>query len=133
MCRQLLFYDVHVLGSEGGEITHTSEAGACKPYRRKKKNDIQSHLKDACTSIFVEPMAWMGDLSDGSGRLKCGRCGHKLGSWCWHGLQCSCGVWKSPAFQIHFSKIDKEAVGEPSGYRGEAVPVFVEEQQKTVT
>eukprot|EP00434_Breviolum_minutum_P036451 symbB.v1.2.032297.t1/scaffold3817.1/size49779/1 len=61
-----------------------------------------------CTSMFVQPMKWMGDISTQSGRLICGNnlCKQKLGGFSWHGLPCSCGEWQSPAFQIHNARLD---------------------------
>jgi len=62
-----------------------------------------------CTSIFVEPMKWMGELAEETGKLLCGnpRCQQKLGSFSWHGLPCSCGHWQSPAFQVHCARIER--------------------------
>ncbi|CAJ1415971.1 unnamed protein product, partial [Effrenium voratum] len=56
-----------------------------------------------CSSMFVQPMKWMGDITCQTGRLVCGNglCKQKLGGFSWHGLPCSCGEWQSPAFQIH--------------------------------
>jgi dual specificity phosphatase 12 len=46
-----------------------------------------------CSSYFVEPLAWMSALKLGevAGRLDCpnARCGAKLGSWDWAGMQCA--------------------------------------------
>ena len=46
-----------------------------------------------CSAYFVEPLAWMQGLQQGeiSGRLVCPapRCGVKLGSWDWAGMQCA--------------------------------------------
>lgn len=46
-----------------------------------------------CSSYFVEPLAWMSALQNGevAGRLDCpsSRCGSKLGSWDWAGMQCA--------------------------------------------
>lgn len=66
-----------------------------------------------CTSVFVEPMEWMGDLEGQTGRLSCGNpsCKQKLGGFSWHGLPCSCGQWQSPAFQIHLARVDCLPVG----------------------
>ncbi|KAJ1021692.1 hypothetical protein NDA16_003828 [Ustilago loliicola] len=64
-----------------------------------------------CSSYFIEPMAWMSDLSGGqvTGRLNCPspKCGVKLGSWDWAGMQCGCGSWVTPAFALHRSKVDE--------------------------
>jgi dual specificity phosphatase 12 len=46
----------------------------------------------ACSAYFVEPLAWMENLRGGevAGRLDCPntKCGAKLGSWDWAGMQC---------------------------------------------
>ena len=64
-----------------------------------------------CSSYFLEPMAWMESLSSGevTGRLNCPtpKCGQKLGSWDWAGMQCACGAWVTPAFSLHRSKVDE--------------------------
>lgn len=69
---------------------------------------LHSHL---CSSYFVEPLAWMTVLRSGevAGRLDCPnvRCGAKLGSWDWAGMQCACGAWVTPAFALHRSKVDE--------------------------
>lgn len=65
----------------------------------------------SCSSYFVEPMEWMSSLSSGqvTGRLDCPspKCGAKLGSWDWAGIQCACGAWVTPAFSLHRSKVDQ--------------------------
>lgn len=65
----------------------------------------------SCSSYFIEPMAWMSDLASGevTGRLNCptAKCGQKLGSWDWAGMQCACGAWVTPAFSLHRSKVDE--------------------------
>lgn len=65
-----------------------------------------------CSSYFTEPLSWMSDqLSDGQigGKILCPnkRCGAKLGTFDWAGLQCSCGAWIVPAFQLSASKVDE--------------------------
>lgn len=73
---------------------------------------MSSMLKSPqCSSYFLEPMAWMSDLASGevTGRLNCPaeKCGQKLGSWDWAGMQCGCGAWVTPAFSLHRSKVDE--------------------------
>ncbi|SPO31187.1 related to Tyrosine specific protein phosphatase and dual specificity protein phosphatase [Ustilago trichophora] len=73
---------------------------------------LSSMLKSAtCSSYFLEPMAWMTGLNSGqvTGRLNCptAKCGQKLGSWDWAGMQCACGAWVTPAFSLHRSKVDE--------------------------
>lgn len=75
-------------------------------------SSMHSMLKSAaCSSYFIEPMAWMTSLSSGevTGRLNCptAKCGQKLGSWDWAGMQCGCGAWVTPAFSLHRSKVDE--------------------------
>jgi len=60
----------------------------------------------SCTSIFAQPMNWMGELTGQNGKLTC-PCGAKLGAYCWFGLACSCKAWQAPAFQIHRARIDE--------------------------
>ena len=31
----------------------------------------------------------------------------RLGSYCWSGMQCSCGTWVAPALQVVKSKVDE--------------------------
>ncbi|KAH0628597.1 hypothetical protein JD844_009952, partial [Phrynosoma platyrhinos] len=72
--------------------------------------------RSSCTSYFIEPLQWMEPVLLGvmEGQLLCPKCTSKLGSFHWHGVQCSCGQWVTPAFQIHKSRVD-EAKGLPVG------------------
>ncbi|CAO2826212.1 unnamed protein product [Amaranthus hypochondriacus] len=40
-------------------------------------------------------------------KLYCMGCKARLGSFNWAGMQCSCGAWVNPAFQLVKSKIDE--------------------------
>lgn len=82
---------------------------------------------DICTSMFVQPMKWMGDISAQTGRLICGNglCKQKLGGFSWHGLPCSCGEWQSPAFQIHNARLDCMPADRPT--RGPAPEAVFED------
>jgi dual specificity phosphatase 12 len=40
------------------------------------------------------------------GKLSCIHCGARLGYFNWSGIQCNCGSWITPAFQISKSKVD---------------------------
>jgi len=97
-CSTALFHDLNVLPH------HTD--GAKKASRGWVQES--SGGQAACTSMFVEPMKWMGCLEGQTGRLVCGNpaCRQKLGGFSWHGLPCSCGQWQSPAFQIHCARLD---------------------------
>lgn len=69
------------------------------------------------TSLFVQPMRWMSGAVIGSvsGKLYCPSCNARLGSFSWAGLPSSCGIWVTPAFQLHLSRLDMEAQAGPSG------------------
>lgn len=100
-CSTALFHDVNL-------VPHSTD-GIQKYSRRGFERGDQAK----CTSVFVEPMSWMGDLEAQMGRLVCKntRCRQKLGAFSWHGLPCSCGQWQSPAFQIHGARLDCMPVG----------------------
>mmetsp|Transcript_17832 Transcript_17832/g.40078 ORF Transcript_17832/g.40078 Transcript_17832/m.40078 type:complete len:296 (+) Transcript_17832:152-1039(+) len=93
-CRTPLFRENHIQ-------PHFTE-GSKKASRRWASDE------SGCTSMFLEPMQWMGDCSAQTGKLVCAnaKCGQKLGSFSWHGLPCSCGQWQSPAFQVHTARIE---------------------------
>lgn len=80
MCRMLLFTDDDIVNHDGQSYT--------------------------CTSVFTQPMVWMGDLVGQTGKLTC-PCGAKLGAYAWYGLSCSCKAWQTPAFQVHRARIDE--------------------------
>lgn len=69
----------------GGTGTSVTPSDVAPP--RKMLHSVQ------CSSYFVEPLAWMSALKLGevAGRLECPnvRCGAKLGSWDWAGMQCA--------------------------------------------
>ncbi|CAL1388316.1 unnamed protein product [Linum trigynum] len=62
-----------------------------------------------CSSIFVEPMKWMQTVQEGfvGEKLLCMGCNARLGSFNWAGMQCNCGAWVNPAFQLHKSRLDE--------------------------
>lgn len=72
---------------QGRAGSATSSPDASPPSQRKMLHSVQ------CSSYFVEPLAWMSALKLGevAGRLDCPnmRCGAKLGSWDWAGMQCA--------------------------------------------
>jgi len=95
-CGVGLFHDLNIL-------PHSTDG-----VQRRSRAWMPTDGSDPCTSVFVEPMSWMGNLEGQTGKLLCGnqRCRQKLGAFSWHGLPCSCGQWQSPAFQIHGSRLD---------------------------
>ncbi|XP_060092838.1 dual specificity protein phosphatase 12 isoform X2 [Heteronotia binoei] len=103
-CRRLLFRASSVLA-------HTEGKGPAA-FAHKRLPDPASFQRggqSACTSYFVEPVEWMEPALLGvlEGQLLCPKCSSKLGSFHWHGEQCSCGHWVTPAFQIHKSRVDE--------------------------
>ena len=78
--------------------------------RNPWKTDLSAN---SCTSLFLsEPLAWMAELNDASGQIKCpnARCGAKLGGWNWSGSQCSCGAWVTPSISLVASRLDRKTV-----------------------
>ncbi|CAM0956055.1 unnamed protein product [Alopecurus aequalis] len=86
-------------------VTHKVGSGESRFYRHKT-NDKGPECTPA---IFVEPMKWMEAVEEGhvSHRLWCMDCKTRLGSFDWAGMQCSCGAWVIPAFQLLRSRIDE--------------------------
>lgn len=78
---------------------------------QKRSDDSQNNGMEPveCTSIFVEPMKWMETVQEGyvQERLHCMGCKGRLGYFNWAGMQCSCGAWVNPAFQLHKSRLDE--------------------------
>ncbi|XP_077202005.1 dual specificity protein phosphatase 12 [Paroedura picta] len=110
-CRRLLF--------QGSSILTHPEGKGPAAFAHKRLSDpasFQRRGQSACTSYFVEPVQWMEPALLGvlEGQLLCPKCSSKLGSFHWHGEQCSCGHWVTPAFQIHKSRVD-EVKGLPAG------------------
>nr|XP_056704270.1 dual specificity protein phosphatase 12 [Euleptes europaea] len=110
-CRRLLFQSSSIL-------THMEGKGPAA-FAHKRLPDPASFQRggpSTCTSYFVEPVQWMEPALLGvlEGQLLCPKCSSKLGSFHWHGEQCSCGHWVTPAFQIHKSRVD-EVKGLPAG------------------
>ncbi|CAM6017275.1 unnamed protein product [Sphagnum balticum] len=104
-----------VVASEENLITHIPGAGVTSFKWRKR--GAQGSGKDEltqpeCTSIFVQPMQWMTPVQEGlvESKLQCIKCEARLGNFNWAGMQCSCGAWVNPAFQLHKSRIDAAAL-----------------------
>lgn len=104
-CRLVLF---------GGDSCIEHEPGSGQVSFKQHKQDFRV-VKDSnkssaqCTSIFIEPVSWMLPLLEGiiEGKLSCPKCKGRLGSFNWAGMQCSCGKWVTPAFQIHKNRVDE--------------------------
>ena len=44
------------------------------------------------------------------GKIACPKCSTRVGNYNWSGMQCSCGAWITPAFQVIKSKVDEAII-----------------------
>ncbi|XP_054778836.1 probable inactive dual specificity protein phosphatase-like At4g18593 [Prosopis cineraria] len=100
-CRRLVASDENIVSHDHGQ-------GEASFKWKKRSEKMEKHPVD-CTSVFVEPMKWMQAVNEGhvEEKLFCLRCNARLGYFNWAGLQCSCGAWVNPAFQLHKSRLDE--------------------------
>ncbi|KAM7269992.1 hypothetical protein ACFE04_029206 [Oxalis oulophora] len=77
-------------------------------HKRKSRNSFNKSTDSECTSIFLEPLQWMRTVEEGGleGKLSCVHCEARLGYFNWSGIQCSCGSWITPGFQIQKGRVD---------------------------
>lgn len=77
-------------------------------YQQQQKRQQQSSAEFCKKIYFVEPLAWMPDITHNlEGKLNCPKCSTKLGSFSWiAGSQCPCGSKIAPAFYFVPSKVD---------------------------
>ncbi|KAF9594143.1 hypothetical protein IFM89_028397 [Coptis chinensis] len=102
-CRRVVALQDNVVGHVPGE------GETCfKWHKRSSGNPFSRPEEHECSSIFVEPLRWMTTVEEGAleGKLNCAHCEARLGYFNWSGIQCSCGSWITPAFQLHKSRID---------------------------
>eukprot|EP01018_Ginkgo_biloba_P000800 Gb_24081 [translate_table: standard] len=99
-----------IVASKANEVSHSPGQGEeCFKWKKRSTMDLSNaDRKPACSSIFVEPMQWMEAVQEGAveGKLTCAGCQARLGYFNWSGMQCSCGTWVNPAFQLHKSRMD---------------------------
>ncbi|KAF5194105.1 Dual specificity protein phosphatase [Thalictrum thalictroides] len=100
-CRRIVAAEENVVLHERGEGE--------KCFKWKKRTKGMDKEPPECSSIFVEPMKWMQAVEEGTNeeKLQCIGCKARLGSFNWAGMQCNCGAWVNPAFQLHKSRIDE--------------------------
>ncbi|PIN18856.1 Phosphoprotein phosphatase [Handroanthus impetiginosus] len=100
-CRRIVATEEHVVPHDRGE--------GQKCFKWNKRNQDSDADAPECSSIFVEPMKWMQAVEEGcvGDKLQCIGCKARLGSFNWAGMQCNCGTWINPAFQLHKSWIDE--------------------------
>ncbi|KAK6942160.1 hypothetical protein RJ641_027537 [Dillenia turbinata] len=75
-------------------------------HKRRGGNPFNKSDDFGCSSVFVEPLKWMTAEGGLEGKLSCAHCEARLGYFNWSGIQCSCGSWITPAFQLHKSRVD---------------------------
>lgn len=102
-CRRVVALQENVVSHVPGEGESSFEW-----HRRTNRNNFNKYDELECTSIFVEPLRWMKTVDEGAleGKLWCTHCEGRLGYFNWSGIQCSCGSWITPGFQLHKSRVD---------------------------
>ncbi|XP_072955313.1 uncharacterized protein [Typha angustifolia] len=106
-CRRILALQENVVSHVPGEGETSFEW-----QKRKGGNPFNRFQEQDCSSLFLEPLKWMASVEEGAleGKLSCIHCDARLGYFNWSGIQCSCGSWITPAFQIHKSKVDVSTI-----------------------
>ncbi|RDY14060.1 putative inactive dual specificity protein phosphatase-like [Mucuna pruriens] len=102
-CRRIVALQEHVIDHVPGEGETAFEW-----HKRRGGNPFNKSNESECSSIFIEPLRWMKAVEEGAleGKLSCVHCDSRLGYFTWAGIQCSCGSWITPAFQLHRSRVD---------------------------
>ncbi|XP_066339217.1 uncharacterized protein [Miscanthus floridulus] len=99
-----------VIAVEDNVVSHVPGEGESRfDWNRRKSGHPYNNKEQDCSSLFVEPLKWMTPaVEDGAleGKISCIHCGARLGYFNWAGIQCNCGSWVTPAFQIVKSKVD---------------------------
>ncbi|KLT38873.1 phosphatases II [Cutaneotrichosporon oleaginosum] len=124
MCRQHLALREHMMdhildhGSAASSPPNTNPPSPAEP-RRRASSTLQftpaaPHpaaggitggppilVNPKCSGYFVEPLTWMEPVlanGDVAGKLVCPnpKCGAKIGSYDWAGVQCGCKEWVTP-------------------------------------
>lgn len=106
-CRRLVALQENVVEHVPGEGEKSFEW-----HKRKSGNPFNRSDDHECSSIFIEPLRWMTAVVEGAleSKLSCAHCEARLGYFNWSGIQCSCGSWITPAFQLHKSRVDISTV-----------------------
>ncbi|KAJ4787054.1 hypothetical protein LUZ62_038300 [Rhynchospora pubera] len=99
-----------VVALQENVVSHVPREGeTCFDWnKRRYTRPFNPSEENECSSLFVEPMKWMTAVEEGAleGKLHCIHCDARLGYFNWSGIQCSCGSWITPAFQIVKSRVD---------------------------
>lgn len=100
-----------IVASEESIVPHERGRGEQSfKWRKKSGNSVREENEQTqCSSIFVEPLKWMEPVQEGylGEKLQCIGCKARLGSFNWAGMQCNCGAWVNPAFQLHKNRLDE--------------------------
>ncbi|KAL3522461.1 hypothetical protein ACH5RR_015295 [Cinchona calisaya] len=100
-----------IVASQELVVPHERGGGQkCFKWKKRGGNPLEVDKEPPeCSSIFVEPMKWMESVQGGcvEDKLQCIGCKARLGSFNWAGMQCNCGRWINPAFQLHKSRLDE--------------------------
>eukprot|EP00003_Mantamonas_plastica_P030782 TRINITY_DN7758_c1_g1_i1.p1 TRINITY_DN7758_c1_g1~~TRINITY_DN7758_c1_g1_i1.p1 ORF type:complete len:126 (-),score=41.27 TRINITY_DN7758_c1_g1_i1:24-401(-) len=101
-CRALLFTE--------NQLESHSQGQGQQAFGYHKRDMYAGKNAKKCTSYFIEQPDFLTDemLANNQDKLKCPNCEFRLGDWTWSGMQCSCGKWIVPAFQVVKSKVDKQ-------------------------
>ncbi|XP_008794227.2 dual specificity protein phosphatase 12-like [Phoenix dactylifera] len=103
-----------VVALQDNVVSHVpGESETCFEWQKRRSGNMFDRFRETeCSSLFVEPLKWMISVEEGAleGKLSCIQCDARLGYFNWSGIQCSCGSWITPAFQIHKSKVDISTV-----------------------
>lgn len=102
-CRRVVAVQENIVDHSPGE-----GLSAFQWHKRNGGNTFSKPDDFGCSSIFVEPLKWMKTVEEGAmeGKLLCAHCDARLGYFNWSGIQCNCGSWITPAFQLHKSRMD---------------------------
>ena len=101
-CRQILACQAAVLPHAAGS--------ADVSWTNLVNSETELAVRKECKNgIFVEPLKWMDKALVSMGdKLKCDKCGAKLGSFSWtNSISCSCGTKFSPGFLINLNRVDR--------------------------
>lgn len=101
-----------VVAVQENVVEHIPGEGETSFEWHKRKSGNPFNKSDECSSVFVEPLKWMTTVEEGAleGKLSCVHCEARLGYFNWSGIQCSCGSWITPGFQLHKSRVDISTV-----------------------
>ncbi|XP_022715768.1 probable inactive dual specificity protein phosphatase-like At4g18593 [Durio zibethinus] len=100
-----------IVASEESIVPHELGKGEqCFKWKKRSGDKLGEEKEPTqCSSIFVEPLKWMQPVQEGyvEEKLQCIGCKARLGSFNWAGMQCNCGAWVNPAFQLHKNRLDE--------------------------